>query len=214
MKQVYRIDNDGFYLEPVILHLETIEVEVKLPIPVTEEKIIEGEIESEDPPVEEQELEPEILDEPPYDVSETEEEPVESTEPVEETPEEAEEEIPQPNKIIVLEYIYNVPEDCVEVAPPSFYKAKWDGEEWIEVGVKPPEPPPKVTNREMIEQLQNEALSMMIALTDGYEEQLASQAKITDESTETMVALSDVFEQVLTLQEDVMNIQIQLEEGV
>lgn len=154
MKQVYRIDNDGFYLEPVVLHLETIEVEVELPIPVIEEEVIEGEIENEDSPVEEQETEPEILDEPPYDIPETEE--VEETESVEETPEEAEEEIPQPNKIIVLEYVYNVPEDCVEVAPPSFYKAKWDGNEWIEVGVKPPEPPHKVTNREMIEQLQKE----------------------------------------------------------
>lgn len=206
MKQVYRIDNDGFYLEPVVLHLETIEVEVELPIPVIEE--VEGEIENEDSPVEEQESEPEILDEPPYDVPETEEEPVE------ETTEEAEEDIPQPNKIIVLEYVYNVPEDCVEVAPPSFYKAKWDGDEWIEVGEAPPEPPHKVTNREMIEQLQDEALSMMIALTDGYEEQLAAQDKMVNESTETMVALSDVFEQVMVLQEDVMNIQIQLEEGV
>lgn len=213
MKQVYRIDGDGFYLEPVVLHLETIEVEVELPIPVIEEEV-EGEIENEDSPVEEQESEPEILDEPPYDVPETEEEPVEVTEPVEETPEEAKEEIPQPNKIIVLEYVYNVPEDCVEVTPPSFYKAKWDGDKWIEVGEAPPEPPHKVTNRELIEQLQDEALAMMIALTDGYEEQLVAQDKMTNESTETMVALSDVFEQVMVLQEDVINIQTQLEEGV
>lgn len=203
MKQVYRIDGDGFYLEPVVLHLETIEVEVELPIPIIEEEV-EGEIKNEDSPVEELESEPETLDEPPYDVPEIEEEPGE----------EAEVEIPQPNKIIVLKYVYNIPEDCVEVAPPSFYKAKWDGDEWIEAGVKPIEPPHKVTNREMIEQLQDEALAMMIALTDGYEEQLAAQDKMTNESTETMVALSDVFEQVLTLQEDVMNIQIQLEEGV
>lgn len=213
MKQVYRIDGDGFYLEPVVLYLETIEVEVELPIPVIEEEV-ESEVESEDSPVEEQESEPETLDEPPYDVPETEEEPVEDDEPVEETLEETGEEIPQPNKIIVLEYVYNVPEDCVEVAPPSFYKAKWDGDEWIEVGEAPPEPPHKVTNREMIEQLQDEALSMMIALTDGYEEQLAAQDKMVNESTETMVALSDVFEQVMVLQEDVMNIQIKLEEGV
>ncbi|WP_215085589.1 hypothetical protein [Exiguobacterium sp. s78] len=122
MKQVYRIDGDGFYLEPVVLHLETIEVEVELPIPILEEEV-EGDIKSEDSPVEEQESELETLDEPPYDVPEIEEEPGE------ETSEEAEVEIPQPNKIIVLEYVYNVPEDCIEVCPPSFYKAKWNGNE-------------------------------------------------------------------------------------
>ena len=159
MKQVYRIDADGFYLEPVVLPLETIKVEVELPIPVIEEEV-EGEIKSEGSPVEEQESEPEILDDPPYDVPEIEEEPGEEAESIEETSEEAEVEIPQSNKIIVLEYVYNVPEDCIEVCPPSFYKAKWNGNEWVEVGEAPPESPRKITNRELIEQLQKENESL------------------------------------------------------
>ena len=54
------------------------------------------------------------------------------------------------------EEVYNIPEDCVEVAPPSFYKPKWDGEKWIEMGERPADPPRVPTSRELIAVLQEE----------------------------------------------------------
>jgi len=57
---------------------------------------------------------------------------------------------------IFYEEVYNIPEDCVEVAPPSFYKPKWDGEKWIEMGERPADPPHVPTARELIAVLQEE----------------------------------------------------------
>lgn len=44
-----------------------------------------------------------------------------------------------------------VPTDCIELMPPSFYKAKWTGAEWIEVGTKPKAPLYKSMEEELQE---------------------------------------------------------------
>lgn len=49
-----------------------------------------------------------------------------------------------------------VPADCVEIMPPSFYKAKWNGEEWIETGEKPVPVDPYVSPEERIIALEKE----------------------------------------------------------
>lgn len=49
-----------------------------------------------------------------------------------------------------------IPADCVEIMPPSFYKAKWVDHEWIEAGEKPEPVDPYVSPEERIIALEKE----------------------------------------------------------
>lgn len=108
---------------------------------------------------------------------------------VEETPEEP---FVEPEFITQTFYeeVYNIPEDCVEVAPPSFYKPKWDGEKWIEMGERPEDPPHVPTADEKIESLQEENLVNMLAMTDMYEENI----RLKEDNMNTMLALTEMYE--------------------
>lgn len=57
---------------------------------------------------------------------------------------------------VILSDAEPVPADCVEIMPPSFYKAKWIGEEWIEAGEKPAPVDPYVSPEERIVALEKE----------------------------------------------------------
>ena len=115
---------------------EVLTEEVPTGNPVTTE-VIEGEF-SPQPPVEEV-IESEVVEG--EIVKETYEEPFVEPEFITQT---------------FYEEVYNIPEDCVEVAPPSFYRPKWDGEKWIEMGERPADPPRTPTSRELIAVLQEE----------------------------------------------------------
>lgn len=93
----------------------------------------------------------------------------------------------------------DLPANCVEVAPPSFYKAKWDGTKWIEVGAAP-EVEPRVTVGERLKEVETESITTMLAVTEAYEDQLAADANREDETVSTMMGLSEAYEMILTLQ--------------
>ena len=142
-------------------------------------EVIEGEF-SPQPPVEE------VVTDETVEVIEGE---VVEGEIVEETPEEP---FVEPEFITQTFYeeVYNIPEDCVEVAPPSFYKPKWDGEKWIEMGERPADPPHVPTADEKIESLQEENLVNMLAMTDMYEENI----RLKEDNMNTMMALTEMYE--------------------
>ena len=58
-----------------------------------------------------------------------------------------------------------MPSDCVEIPPPSFYKARWQGGQWIETGEAPEAVQPIPTIEERMEKLQqdNEKLASNVA---------------------------------------------------
>lgn len=56
-----------------------------------------------------------------------------------------------------------VPDDCVEVMPPSMYKAHWTGSEWVEAG----EPPAPSTYRSMEDELQEVKQTLDFLLMGG-----------------------------------------------
>lgn len=119
MKQVYKIDNEGYYVEPVILYPREEEQEFEVtPDPYTDEdnNVIR-----------------------PDSYTET-------------------------RKVAV----YDVPEDCVEEKPPSYYKAKWQDCEWVEAGQEPEEPAHIPTNDEKVATLeqQNEQLKNSVAFLE------------------------------------------------
>lgn len=119
MKQVYKIDSEGYYIEPVILY----------------------------PREEEQEFE--VTPEPYTDDDNNVIRPDSYTET---------------RKVAV----YDVPDDCVEPQPPSYYKARWQGEEWIEVGHAPEQEPQPPTTDEKVATLeqQNEQLKNSVAFLE------------------------------------------------
>ena len=153
MKQVYRIDADGFYLEPVLVHAEKMSVEVLIPNPayVPPKNVLEDNTEelpeSENGSTDEREGEVEV---------EVEESHLES------------------EFIIQVFYreVYNIPEDCLEVAPPSFYKPKWDGEKWVEIGQRPESGPPEMLIEEKLATLERENRMLFLkndTLADQYQ---------------------------------------------
>lgn len=48
------------------------------------------------------------------------------------------------------------PSDCVEEAPPSFYKAKWQDGKWVEAGQAPSTEPAPLTTEQRIAALEKE----------------------------------------------------------
>lgn len=148
MKQVYRIDGDGFYLEPLVLHPELEERrELLPPLPVKEE-----------------------------DTEEPVEEPVEDTEePVEEPSEELTLSRPSLNIIedgedryyVYFEEVYHIPEDCVEEPPPSYFKPKWVTNKWVEAGTEPPAPETLPTVDEKVESLEQQVADLMFMIMTG-----------------------------------------------
>lgn len=119
MKQVYRIDDDGYYIEPHIIY------------PRIKER--------------ETEVTPETFEE------------------------EEEDNVTSKPYVMIEKYeLYDVPDDCVEMKPPSYFCARWLGDEWMETGTLPetlPQPPTldeKVATLERdnrLLRLQNDTLS-------------------------------------------------------
>ena len=119
MKQVYKTDMDGYYIEPVILYPRYEEEEYTVtPEPYTDER---GNI-----------IRPES-----YMETRTAE-------------------------------VYDVPDDCVEAKPPSYYKAQWRENEWHETGQAPVAEPQPPTTEEKVANLEeeNEDLKSSIAFLE------------------------------------------------
>lgn len=107
MKQVYKIDSNGYYLEPVILYPRYEEQEVEVtPDPYTDEQnnVIR----------------------------------------------------PKSYKDVQTVAVYDLPEDCVEEQPPSFYKARWQDGEWVEAGQVPEAQSKQPTVDEKVSALERE----------------------------------------------------------
>lgn len=123
MKQVYKIDSDGYYLEPVVLHPRYEEQEVEVtPDPYTDEQ---GNVIR-----------------------------------------------PKPYKEIQTVAVYDVPEDCVEEQPPSYYKARWQDGEWVEAGQAPEPQPVEPTVDEKVLALERDNQMLRLqnqALADQYQ---------------------------------------------
>lgn len=101
--------------------------------------------------------------------------------------------------ILTNEGSADLPADCVEMAPPSFYKAKWDGSKWTEAG-EAPEVVPRVTVSERLKEVEAESVATMLAVAEAYENQMVSDANREDEAVSTMMGLSEAYEMILTLQ--------------
>lgn len=173
MKQVYRIDGEGFYLEPLILHPEIEERRELLP-PLEVTDPVATPVDGHGDPIE-------VPEEP---VEESPEEPIEEIpeEPVEGEPEETVEEtteglLDRPSLSVIeegedryyvyFEEVYNIPEDCVEVAPPSYFKPKWVTNKWVEAGVKPVTPEALPTVDEKVESLEQQVADLMFMMMTG-----------------------------------------------
>lgn len=167
--------------------------------PPVEEPPIEPE--PEEPPVEEPPVEDEVIDTPvvpePIFEPEPEPEPEDSSPPnvedlvIEEEapvatelavgppPEPEPEPEPQPEFItqVFYEEVYTIPADCVEVAPPPFYRPRWDGEQWVEEGVRPADPPHVPTPEEKIAAQEDQITMLEMALVDSFEQSLELQTQ-------------------------------------
>lgn len=169
--------------------------------PSTEGEIIDPPIEPEpqEPPVEEPPVEDEVIDTPvvpePVFEPDPEPEPEDPTPPNIEEPGVEEDVIvisepepepipepepePQPEFItqVFYEEVYTIPVDCVEVAPPPFYRPRWDGEQWVEEGVRPADPPHVPTPEEKIAAQEDQITMLEMALVDSFEQSLELQTQ-------------------------------------
>lgn len=64
---------------------------------------------------------------------------------------------------VMIEAEEETPQDCVEVMPPSMYKAHWTGSEWVEAG----EPPTPSAYRSVEDELQEVKQTLDFLLMGG-----------------------------------------------
>lgn len=147
---------------------------------VTDEEPIELPVDnSEEPSVKEPPTDGEVIDSP----IEPNPEPIPEPDPVigvDDSPAHPEPDPnPEPEFItqVFYEEVYTIPEDCVEVAPPPFYKPRWDGEQWVEEGERPADPPHVPTPEEKIAAQEEEITMLEMALVDTFEQSLELQTQ-------------------------------------
>lgn len=188
MKRVFRVDAQGFFIEPLDIYPTLVSVETfpVLPGEVQEDGTI-------GPPIHSNEW--------------------------------------------VDEFVYQIPEDCVELPPPSQYRVQWLNGQWIQHEL-PPAPPPAETDYDrklnaIVEEagrivenlgtvaensnnLHKESMELntatMMAVTEFYEQQQAHDAEAREESFNTMMAMTEIFEQQLMTEEIAAQFQVNAEE--